>query len=417
MRPTLLRSCSSLVILAALLGFATLATTAQAEPDQDGYLPDEVSVKLFLATDLEAVAADYSLDPVPLDQFGSRTIYRMRIADGADPAVRAAELEADPRVEYAEPNFLGQTPEGRQRSAWAKGDDQGEYMGQWAPDMIRLPEAHTITRGAGIIVAVLDTGVDLTHPELVGHLLPGYDFVDLDSDPSEEGEYEVNAGYGHGTHVTGLVVLTAPEASILPVRVLDPEGVGNVWVLAEALAYAVDPDGDPDTNDGADVINMSLGTTQRTDLLAEVVALVTCVNDDDDDCLTPDGKGAVVVAAAGNSGARIREFPAAEQVPGALAIAASTITDTLATFSTYGRWVRVAAPGQDIVSTTPEGEYGTWSGTSMATPFAAGEAALIRAAYPQLRARQVTARMLASADIISALVSRRIDTAAALGLP
>jgi len=413
------RSLILLLVMLVLIGPTIPAGYAQGwAVEADGYLPDEVTVKLLQASDLPGVAADHGLDPTPLDQFGAWAIYRLSILDGTLPPDKAAELEADPRVVYAEPNFLGHTPEGQQRSSWAKGGDSETYHGQRALTTARFPEAHTITRGAGVIVAVLDTGVDATHPDLAGHLIAGYDFVDLDDDPNDEGD-ETNLAYGHGTHVTGLIALAAPDADIMPVRVLDPEGLGNIWVLSKALAYAVDPDGNPETNDGARVINLSLGTTQVTNLLPEIVAAVTCANgdddDDDDDCLGYGPGGAVVVSAAGNSGTRTREYPAAERVRGSLAVAASTITDTLATFSNFGPWVRVAAPGEAISSTIPLGEYAVWSGTSMATPLAAGEAVLVRAAFPNLNAISVVRRIVANAATIAGAVPRRIDAAAAVG--
>ncbi len=409
------------LVLVILLMSSTVAVPVRAD-EPDGYLPGEVLVKLNQVADLPGVAADYELDPIPLDQFGSRPIYRLRLTDGAAPPDRATALVADSRVIYAEPNYLEQTPEGRRRASWATGGDEGAYRAQWAPAMIRLPEAHTVTRGAGIMVAVLDTGVDATHPALAGHLVQGYDFVDMDADPSEVGVYGQDVVYGHGTHVAGLVALAAPDAKIMPVRVLDRDGVGNLWVLAEGLAYAVDPDGDPATDDGADVINMSLGTNRPTSLLAEIVAAVTCADDDDNEndddgenCLAGGGRGVVVVAAVGNSGGSTPEYPAAEGVAGSLAVAASTLTDTLAVFSNYGDWVSVAAPGQDVLSSVPGGGYGTWSGTSMAAPLAAGEAALVRAVYPNLSAAEAVECIVETAADIPDPVPLRIDAAAALG--
>jgi subtilisin family serine protease len=410
-----------LAAAAMLLNLSAPGRPARAQ-EPDDYLPDEVVVKLSQSADLAGVASDHDLDPDPIDQFGARAIYRMRILDGAAPPDRAVALAADSRVVYAEPNFLGGTPEGQQRVSWAKGGDDGDYAEQWAVDMIRLPEAHTVTRGAGVTIAVLDTGVDFTHPTLAGRLVDGYDFVDLDADPSEEGAEGQDVAYGHGTHVAGLIALVAPEARIMPLRVLDPDGVGNLWVIAEALAYAINPDGDPSTADGADVINLSLGTTRQTDLLAEVVAAVTCEEDDDqgedDDCLVaPSQHGAVVVAAAGNNGSSIPEYPAAEGVVGSLAVGASTAADTLASFSNHGSWVHVAAPGEDILSTIPGGEYGVWSGTSMAAPLAAGEAALVRAANPSFTAADVVGRILSKSEDIGGPLPRRIDAAAALDIP
>jgi subtilisin family serine protease len=126
----------------------------------------------------------------------------------------------------------------------------------------------------------------------------------------------------------------------------------------------------------------------------------------------------VVVAAAGNRGpSTVKEYPAAENQPGVLAVAASTETDTLADFSTRGPWVDVAAPGESIMSSVPDNDYGVWSGTSMAAPLAAGVAALVRARYPSFNPRQVAAQIIDQAQTIDASVSRRVDAAAALGLP
>jgi len=400
------------------------------EEEEDEYVPGEVVVKLSQATDLPGVAADYGLDPMPRDQFGTRPIYRLAILNPSvspPPSNLAEQLEADPqrRVIYAEPNFIAQTPEEGGES-WGVGGDAGGFANQSFKNVIRLPEAHTRTRGRGITVAVLDTGVDAAHPELAGRLVAGRDFVDDDFDPSEVGNHEQNPTYGHGTHVAGLVALAAPEASIMPIRVLNPNGKGNIWVLVEALNYAVNPDGNPNTDDGADVINLSLTIKRETELLEEIIEDVTCGDNDededeegdeaeDDECLAG-ALGVVVVAATGNSGMIIREYPAAESTPGLLAVAASDETDTLAAFSTRGTWVSVAAPGERILSSVPGGGYGTWNGTSMAAPLTAGQAALVRARYPHLRASEVAARIIEKAATISGPVSRRIDAAAAVGL-
>ncbi len=355
------------------------------DDDEDGeYVPGEAVVKLVRSGDLPGVAADHHLDPTPLGQFGACPIYRLRILDGAPPPLKAEALRQDGRVLYAEPDYIHQAPEGRQRVSWARGGSSDEYAARWAGAFIGLPAAYTVTQGAGVIVAVLDTGVDRTHPLLAGRLLPGWDFVDMDDDPGEVGVVGEDLLYGHGIHVASLVAFAAPEAQILPVRVLDRNGVGNVWVLAEALAYAVNPDGDLNTADGAHVINLSLSTLRCTDLLGEILEDIVCSDDDDedDDCLAGRGRGAVVIAAAGNRASTRPEYPAAEAQPGLLAVAANTEADALASFSNYGPWVHVAAPGDRILSSVPGAAYGVWSGTSMAAPLVAGQAALVRAAYP-----------------------------------
>lgn len=424
--PTFLRM--TLLLLALLCPFiATPLTRAQS---QERYVPGEIVIKLFNSADLAAVAGRYRLALPPIDQFGSRPIYRLRITDGVDPVIKAEQMKpsgggGDARVEFAEPNYLAQTPEGRRgRSGWAIGGDAGTYAAQWTPQKLRLSEAHTVSRGAGVTVAVLDTGVDPTHPALASRLVPGFDFVDFDANPHEEGIAGVHAGYGHGTHVAGLVALVAPDAKIMPVRVLDRDGVGNIWALAEGLMYAVDPDGNPNTNDGAAVINLSLGTLRRTQLLERIVAEVACIDDDDDNNDDDNGDdddrcrvagGAVVVAAAGNSGDSTPQYPAAESVDGVVAVAASTPFDRLADFSTRGPWIRLSAPGDQVISTVPGGRYATWSGTSMAAPHAAGVAALIRAHQPGLDAREVVDRLVTTAQPICAPAPNRLDAAAALG--
>jgi thermitase len=409
MSPARLRLTGALVASVLVSWFlAPAAPALTREPDV--YVPNEVVVRLGSAADLGGVAAAYHLDPSPIDQFGSRTIYRLRILDGASPPIRASELLKDPqqRVIDAEPNYLLQAPEGRQEASWAVGGSASGYVAQWAPKAVQLEEAHAISRGAGITVAVLDTGVDATHPALQGRLAPGRDFVDFDGDPSEVGLAELHRGFGHGTHVAGLVALAAPAARIMPVRVIDSDGSGNIWVLAEALAYAVDPDGNPATKDGADVINLSLSTTRRTRLLEELV------DEAGRERGRGNARGVVVVAAAGNSGGFAREYPAAEGERGLLAVAASTEADTLASFSTRGLWVHVAAPGEGIISSVPGGMYAGWSGTSMAAALASGQAALVRAAYPGLSARGVVEHVVRTAATMEGPVQRRIDVAKAL---
>ncbi len=391
--------------------------------DENDFVAGEIIVKLLDAADLAAVAAEYGLDPTPLDQVQMSAAYRLRVLDPTASIPDLAEaLALDPqmRVVYAQPNYVKQAPESRARVVWASSGTPAEYQGQWAPDVIGLDAAFNINRGAGQIVAVLDTGIDLAHPEFVNRLVPGYDFVDDDADPSEVGSHPTNAGFGHGTHVAGIVALAAPDAKIMPVRVLDPEGEGADWIIAEALLWAADPDGDPSTNDGATVINLSLGSQARSALLRDVIEAVTsaeCVHDSPGHlpCLFPEGTGPVIVAAAGNRGDDEREYPAGDGRDGSIAVGASTAADRLATYSNRGSWVDVAAPGDGIYSTVPGGGYASWSGTSMATPFVAAQAALIRAAMPTLTTTNVVRRIIQTCDRIPGDVRDRIDVARSLG--
>lgn len=376
-------------------------------------VPDQVAAAVLPATTASTsdlvlqLRRGASIGPVAarnglrvLEQFGQRPIYRVRPAAGRSADAVLAALQQDGDVRFAERNLASQTPEGRRNSVWMIGGDARVYAVQWAPSSLNLPAAQALSTGQGVRVAVLDTGVDTLHPALANRLVRragvvvGRDFVDDDADASEAGSRS-DAGFGHGTHVAGLVALAAPGARLMPVRVLDAQGRGNTWVLAEALAWAVDPDGRPGTDDGAHVINLSLGTTAPTELLTLAVQLATCEFDDDDDDMQHPGFdadrlrcanrfGAVVASAAGNSGSDVEmQYPAAENVKGTLGVAASTAAHRIAGFSNWGSWVQIAAPGDTLVSTVPGGGYGTWSGTSMAAPLVAGSAALLLATVPK----------------------------------
>lgn len=419
------RMTRHLPALIAAAAAAAFSTAASANTTPDGVVAGEVLVKLHRAGDLPALLSRYTLSVA--GQFAQRPIYRLRMAPGAvTPEAQALELRNDARVEYAEPNFVHQTPEGRRGSAWAIGGDSGTYATQWNTRALRLPEAHARSTGAGVTVAVLDTGVDEQHPALAGRLLPGFDFVDFDALPREAGNVG-DWGYGHGTHVASLVAQVAPGSRIMPIRVLDAQGMGNIWVLAEGLLHAVDPDRNPATDDSADVINLSLGTTRVTELLRDVLGIVACdddTEDDDDDDASDDADalrcktsgGAVVVSAAGNSGDETRHYPAAEAVKGTLSVAASTEAGRLAEFSTRGDWVQAAAPGEHVYGAVPGGAYAVWSGTSMAAPMAAGVAALLRSANPGWTPGGVVSKLVSNGVQLCASGLKKIDAAAALSL-
>ncbi|MDP5276575.1 S8 family peptidase [Chengkuizengella axinellae] len=228
---------------------------------------------------------------------------------------------------------------------------------QYGPQIIEADSAWDITTGSSnVLVAVIDTGVDEDHEDLAGKVVRGYDFIDDDRDPSD-----LN---GHGTHVAGTVgALTdnrtgvagvAPDVQIMSVRVLDRSGYGTNEGVANGITYAAD--------NGADVINLSLGSSSPSGVVEDAVNYAW-------------NRGVVVVAAAGNDGNRRAHYPA--YYTNSLAVAATDDRDRKASFSTYGTWVDVAAPGVDIVSTQLGGGYVSYSGTSMAAPHTAGLAALL----------------------------------------
>jgi len=397
----------------------TTAAGGGSAPSQALATPDAADVPrdvvVMLQAGASAAAVAQSVGASVVDQFGKRPIYRLRLAAGSPLDAALDALQRDARVRFAEANAVSETPESRYSVVWAYGESATGYATQWAPQALGLADAHALSTGAGVRVAVLDTGIDAAHPAFAGRLARdgtgrtlARDFVDADDDAAEAGGLG-DRGYGHGTHVAGLVLLAAPQAQLMPARVLDAQGRGNVWVLAEALMWAVDPDGDPRTDDGAHVVNISLGTSRATRLVNSAIELATCSDDDDDEAeddysdpgFDDDRErcslhgGVVVMTAAGNDGSATElNYPAAEGAAGQLALTASTEGGRLAAFANRGPWVQLAAPGERIVSTFPGAGYAGLSGTSMATPLAAGVAALVLARQPDWKPVDVTQRLL-----------------------
>jgi subtilisin family serine protease len=245
-------------------------------------------------------------------------------------------------------------------------------------------------------VAVVDTGVQLDHPQLEENFegAPRYDFVEDDRNPTDravgldaDGDGIKDEMVGHGTHVAGIVDLVAPAAKIMPLRVLDSEGRGNSFAIAKAVYYA--------KSNEADVINLSLGSSRRSAVLQGAINDAT--------------KGGVLVAAAaGNSDSSAPHYPAAGNglTASADGLAAVTAVDKFqkkSDYANYGSWVDITAPGDGIRSTFPESIYANWSGTSMATPFVSGQAALIQARYDSLAPSDVEKRIRASAQPLTLL--------------
>lgn len=235
---------------------------------------------------------------------------------------------------------------------------------QWGLQTVSAPSAWATTTGVGTVVAVVDSGVDGSHPDLSGAMVAGV------NTRTDRGDYTPPTQDldGHGTHVAGIIAArdgngkggagVAPGASIMPVKVLDSDGSGWMADVIEGIIWA--------TDHGADVINMSLGGADA-DFSAPAVEYAR-------------SQGVVVVAAAGNESSAAPSYPAA--LPGVVSVSALEEDGSVASYSNYGSTIDLAAPGSHILSTVPDG-YAYMSGTSMAAPYVAGVAALIRAASPQ----------------------------------
>lgn len=265
--------------------------------------------------------------------------------------------------------------------------DDGIRAQQWALDAMHTSEAWQTTKGKGITVAVLDTGIDGDHPDLAGSVLEGKDMVGFGAKKGDRpwarhgtAMAGIIAGHGHGAGRADGVVGIAPEAKILPLRVIledgDPDRSkarntrGNA--LADGIRWA--------TDHGADVINLSLGDDSKSahPEPAEDAAVQYALK-----------KGIVVVASAGNGGERGDHISYPAAYPGVIAATAVDEDGDRASFSTRRWYATVSAPGKDIVIADPDREYYEGWGTSAASAFVSGAVALIRAAHPGLTPPQI----------------------------
>jgi len=296
--------------------------------------------------------------------------------DKATEEEALASLSSNPNVEYIEPNIRMHT--------FGEITDPS-YSKQWGLSAIHAAEAWAeVTNTAEVTVAIIDTGVDYTHPDLANRVdtKNDYDYVNHDSNAMDDN--------GHGTHVAGILAAelnnrvgiagTAGPANvkILPLKVLDKEGDGDLYDAAMAIRDAADL--------GADVINLSLGGYWDERRYGKPKTMMEAV-----DYAT--GKGAVVIAAAGNEKDDTDYY-----IPASISdvITVSAVDEDLkfASFSNFGDSVDIAAPGENILSTWLGGGYVYGEGTSMATPFVAGAAALLKVQNPDLDPEELTDLLL-----------------------
>ena len=392
--------------LAALLAVVVAATIGAPPAAASGGSADLVlQVDLQRGYSIEDVTRRYRLQlrETLVEEAG---IYLVRPTWTTSPTVvelLAASLDDSTMVTNAaaEARGMGST----RFHSWPEGqandheDGEAAYREQLAET---LEGPHQLSLGSGVTVAVLDTGIDDSHPALSGRTVDGYDYIEDDSDPTEErqqkdtdGNGVVDQSFGHGTFVAGLAGLVAPEASIMPMRVLDSDGFGSVVVIAQAMRDAAD--------DGADVINLSFGTESSR----PSAVLERAIDDVRDE-------GVAVVVSAGNRGSSLPQYPG--NADGVLSV---TCLDpdaaSISVYANWGLWVDVAARGSQLVGPVPDG-YATWSGTSMAAPLVSGQVALIRARTPGLSLKDQFAAVTKTALPISvhAILHGAIDMEASL---
>ena len=266
-------------------------------------------------------------------------------------------------------------------SAWSSGEPTTftENLGTWS--QLRLAEGQGAAPrlGAGVKVAVIDTGLDTEHAAFAGKLASPRewaDFVDGDRDPHEV----YGASYGHGTGIAGIITQVAPNATILPIRALDGDGSGDLLSVAVAVVWAVQRN--------ADIINLSLGTDADFFTLESVLKYAR-------------SRGVLLVAAVGNSGDAHVAYPARYDAE-VIGVGSVDASDTKSSFSAYGPELELLAPGEAVYTAAPGNRLAAWTGTSSATAMVSGALALALGER-HLSAGDLTRRLEASADSVDSV--------------
>ncbi|WP_052504593.1 S8 family serine peptidase [Rossellomorea aquimaris] len=335
----------------------------------DDKLAERVIVKLKKPVDKAAIEG---YEVLANQENNAAPIVTMDVPDGQGVESFIKDLENDSDVEYAEPDHLiklNHVP------------NDSYYSLQWHHQNIESERTWDQTKGSSdVVVAVIDNGVDVDHPEFAGRIVAPYDTV-YNTTTMTKGD--------HGTHVAGIIGSSmdnwmglagvAPETSIMPIDAFFNEESAYSSDVIEGIYYAV--------NNGADIINMSLGNYYYSSVYNDAIQYAY-------------DNGVVVIAAAGNDNTSDSHYPSS--YPNVISVASTTEYDTKSGFSNYGYDIDIAAPGSSILSTLPDSEYGWMDGTSMASPVVAGVAALILANEPDLTNDQVADRLYASADDLGA---------------
>ena len=351
------------LLVIALAAFALASLGAAPPTNSSGpasSAPDRILVKFKAGTDANTAAAIHR-------QNGGTVVGTVRglgvqaiAVPAGTSASKIASYYRNPNVQYAESDHIASAVGKPAPAPVTPAVSDTYFSKQWGMTKVQAPDAWTVTKGnSAIKIAILDTGIDQNHADLSSKIVAQSNFTDSAT---------VDDLYGHGTHVAGIAAaITDNEigvaglgfnSSLMNGKVLDDSGSGYYSWIANGVMWAAD--------NGAKVINMSLGGTYSDITLAAAVNSAWT-------------NGAVIVAAAGNNGNSVPFYPAAYD--NAIAVAATDSKDNRASFSNFGSWVDVAAPGVNIYSTYNDGAYTYMSGTSMASPHVAGLAALVWAKY------------------------------------
>lgn len=403
-----------LLICLSILAAPAAVYSAPAVPDDDAmlptdapYAPDQLIVKFRPEVRLEqntlrthVASLDHSLTRVNAKRLsrmhGAEGVYKLKVSQGTDIQQAVDILNADPAVDYAETDYLAH---------YASTPNDPRYGDQWGLTKVAVEDAWDQTTGeSSVMIAVIDSGIDLTHEDLAPNLwfnpgeisgdgvdndnngfiddVNGWNFVDSNND--------VNDLVGHGTQVTGIAAAESNnelgiagvcgDCKIMPVKVSQVSGFANYSDIAAGVYYAVQK--------GARVINISLGGYSNSTTLQNALDYARENN-------------VVVVAGAGNDNSSDPFYPAAYE--DVIAVGGTDQDDLKTDTSNYGTWVDLSVPGVDILSTNIPGSYEFVSGTSFAAPFVSGAAGLLLSLHPDWTPALVRSQFMHTADDITSL--------------
>ncbi len=381
-----IRDCHIRSLILALLCVICVGSAQSLEADTIG---NQAVMRISEFFDADSIVIPIEAEVI--DSVFSRSTFLINLPESLTVSVALTYLRNHPGVETAYPNFQVRFPEPYQISQSFPDQNHPPYLSGVSPESyytqadsfnIGLAAAQQLADGSSLLVAVIDNGLAYDHPlfdSCISRLAT--DLVDGDDLPEEvQGTL-----YGHGTFVSGLIRLTAPEATILPIRVFDTSGYSSSFYIASAVWAAIDA--------GADAINMSFGSYDSDALIASAVT----------DAASAD---IIMVAAAGNDSTSTPAYPAA--LPEVIAVSALDASESPASWTNYGPHISLSAPGVDVYSALP-GEYswGTWSGTSFAAPIVTGAATLLKHRQPELTADEIVQSLQQSArtDLNSGTIS------------
>lgn len=362
----------------------------ESQNQRPKYVPGEVLVKFRKGVDENKKKYIHEkIGTEILSEIRQIGVQKVKSKYGKSAKELLDKYKSEPDVLYVEPNVIYQLqaiPNDPEFSKLWGLHNTGQTGGRVDAD-IDAPEAWDILKGdASVIVAVIDSGVDYTHPDLAANMVPGWDFMNNDSDPMDDN--------GHGTHVAGTiaakgdnstgVVGVSWHASIMPLKICDAAGNCDLWSAAQAVLYAA--------NHGAKVANNSWGGLGADTFSQTLLDAINVANQ----------SGMLFVAAAGNDrndNDRRPVYPCNYVAQNVICVAASFNEDAKIAFSNYGAVnVDLAAPGVNIFSTVQTGGYAYDSGTSMAAPHVAGAAVLAVSRFPALSPEQVKNLLVGSVD-------------------